>query len=258
MWRGWCIPDLRHKGVAAYRTAVEGEMRGKLTIFALALGLLGMSGSPMDQLDLVILGPDNNFTEVIEPDVAISRPGGSGPLLGTNLEFSCGSCTVATFDDATIQIGGGIRLCGVRPQDLVANQSLICVRSTLTGNRSNVDLETWGSRSSGCVDADGGQSCVNSGGLTSYLRGPLLCDPLSGLIQKVGDLSLHKGIANGLVRKLRNAGRALCDANPKNDRAAANVLSAFIHEVEAQRGKKISAPDADQLLAATEAILAEL
>jgi hypothetical protein len=234
-------------------------MRGKLTIFALALGLLGMSGSPMDQLDLVILGPDNNYTEVIEPDVAISRSSGGGPLLGTNLEFSCGSCTVATFDDATTQIGGQVSLCdNMKPRDLVTSETLICVRSTLTGNRSNVDLETWDGRKSGCVDADGGQSCANSGGLTSYLRGPLLCDPLSGLIQQVKALSLHKGTANSLVKKLRNAGRALCDANPKNDRAAANVLSAFIHEVEDQRGKKISALDADELLAATEAILAEL
>ncbi len=76
--------------------------------------------------------------------------------------------------------------------------------------------------------------------------------------QKVRDLNLHKGIANSLVKKLRNAGRALCDANPKNDRAAANVLSAFIHGVEVQRGKKISASDAEGLLAAAEAILAEL
>lgn len=92
-------------------------MRGKLAIFALALGLLGMSGSWMDQFDLVILGPDNDFTEVIEPNVAISRSGFSGPLLGTNLEFSCGSCTIATFDDATSQIGSGMKVCNMKPQE---------------------------------------------------------------------------------------------------------------------------------------------
>ena len=233
-------------------------MRGKLAIFALALGLLGMSGSWMDQFDLVILGPDNDFTEVIEPNVAISRSGFSGPLLGTNLEFSCGSCTIATFDDATSQIGSGMKVCNMKPQELVTNGTLVCVRSTLTGNRSNFDLETWVSKKSGCMDADGGQSCLASQGLTSYLRGPLLCDPLSGLIQKVQDLNLHQGTGNSLVKKLRNAGRSLCDPNPKNDRAAANVLKAFIHEVEAQRGKKIPALDADELIADAEAILAEL
>ncbi len=133
-------------------------MRGKLTILALALGLLGMNGS-MDRLDLIILSPDNNFTKVVEQDVAISQSGGSGPLLGTNFEFSCGACKVATFDDATTQIGSGIRICGVRPQDLVTSEMLICGRSTLTGNRSNVDLETWRSGFSGCVDANGGRSC---------------------------------------------------------------------------------------------------
>ncbi len=233
-------------------------MGAKLTIFALALGLLGMSGFPMDQLGLVILGPDNDYTEVIEPGVAISRPGGSGPLRGTNLEFSCGSCTVATFDDATTQIGGGTKLCGMRPIDFVTSETLICVRSTLTGNRSNVDLETWGSPSGVCFDAGGDQACAAADGLTSYLRGPLLCDPLSGLIQKVEDLNLHKGTVNSLVKKLRNAGRALCDPNPKNDRAASNVLGAFIHEVEAQGGKKISASDADELISAAETILAQL
>ena len=125
-------------------------MRGKLTILALALGLLGINGS-MDRLDLIILSPDNNFTKVVEKDVAISQSGGSGPLLGTNFEFSCGACKVATFDDATTQIGSGIRICGVRPQDLVTNEILICGRSTLTGNRSNVDRETWRSGFSGCV-----------------------------------------------------------------------------------------------------------
>ncbi len=43
------------------------------------------------------------------------------------------------------------------------------------------------------------------------------------------------------MKKLRVAGRALCDPNPNNDRAAANALRAFIHQVEAQRGKKIPA-----------------
>ena len=236
-------------------------MRSKLTILALALGLLGMGGS-MDQLNLVILSPDNGFTEVLEPDVAISQTGGSGPLRGTNLEFSCGSCSVATFEDAIPRLGGGENffLCdGMKPRDLVTNEAMVCVRSTLTGNRSNVDLETWGgSGTSGCTDADGGQSCTATGGRTSYLRGPLLCDPLRGLIDKVEDLDLHKGTANSLVKKLRNAGRALCDDNTKNDRAAANALGAFIHKVEAQSGKKIAPHDAAELIAAAQAILAEL
>ena len=48
------------------------------------------------------------------------------------------------------------------------------------------------------------------------------------------------------------------DANVNNDGAVCNSLAAFISAVEAQRGKKITSAQADQLIAAAEQIKATL
>ena len=50
----------------------------------------------------------------------------------------------------------------------------------------------------------------------------------------------------------------LSDLNVANDRAAVNSLNAFINGVRAQRGRGISEPDADALIASAEALAAVL
>ena len=62
----------------------------------------------------------------------------------------------------------------------------------------------------------------------------------------IEDLGLPQGIENALLSKIGNAQKA---ANRGNYRAAANILQAFINEVQAQRGKKLSDTDADLLIA---------
>jgi len=52
--------------------------------------------------------------------------------------------------------------------------------------------------------------------------------------------------------------RALDDLNQNNDVAAINSLEAFINEVEAQRGKKISDAEADALIALAKQIIYQL
>ena len=69
------------------------------------------------------------------------------------------------------------------------------------------------------------------------------------------DLNLQQGIANSLDAKLQTVEQALADLNENNDIAAINALGAFINAVEAQRGKKISEQDADELIAAVQAII---
>lgn len=67
-----------------------------------------------------------------------------------------------------------------------------------------------------------------------------VCD-LADLIRSLG---LHHGIENSLVKKADNA----CSKfNEGNMQAAMNILNAFINEVEAQKGKKISEEDAEML-----------
>ena len=78
---------------------------------------------------------------------------------------------------------------------------------------------------------------------------------LHSLAQKVIALNLQKGISNSLDAKLYAALQALDDLNENNDVAAINTLQAFINAVEAQRGKKISQEDADDLIAAAQEII---
>jgi len=74
----------------------------------------------------------------------------------------------------------------------------------------------------------------------------------------VFDMNLQNGIENSLDSKLDAALNALVDANVNNDGAACNSLAAFISAVEAQRGKKITSVQADQLIAAAREIQAML
>jgi len=75
------------------------------------------------------------------------------------------------------------------------------------------------------------------------------------LIDEVVALNLQQGIENGLVAVLEAAFRVLDDLNESNDVAAIGSLEAFINLVEAQRGKQISATDADNLIAAAQYII---
>jgi len=61
-----------------------------------------------------------------------------------------------------------------------------------------------------------------------------------------------------LNSKLAVALNALEDVRTNNDIAATNALEAFINAVEAQRDKEISSADADELIAAAQAIIAQL
>jgi hypothetical protein len=75
------------------------------------------------------------------------------------------------------------------------------------------------------------------------------------LIAQVHSLGLPNGIEQSLVSKLSAASVSL---NRGNAQAAINQLNAFIHEVEAQRGKKISSSEADTLIADAEQIIASI
>ena len=123
----------------------------------------------------VVIEPQS-CTDILEPGVSASRLLQSGStcaltLIGTNLEFSCQTCDVADFTSLSNQVGQGLP-CGNRVIDIVQNDLQICARSTLTGNKWDIDFLTWGSRSSGCVDTNSGADCAAAGGNASYLRTP--------------------------------------------------------------------------------------
>jgi predicted outer membrane repeat protein len=85
---------------------------------------------------------------------------------------------------------------------------------------------------------------------------PTPVEMIEELIETIGELGLAKGIENGLVAKLEAAMKALGDDNEHNDKAAVNLLEAFIHAVKAHRGKKILESDADMLISDAMRIMA--
>ena len=72
------------------------------------------------------------------------------------------------------------------------------------------------------------------------------------IIEDIEEMGLPQGVENSLVSKLENA----IDSMERGQyNAAANQLNAFINQVEAQRGKKITEEQADELIAAAQWII---
>ena len=75
---------------------------------------------------------------------------------------------------------------------------------------------------------------------------------LQSLIDEVEELPIDPGLKSALVSKLENAKKSL---DKGNETPALNQLSAFINQVEAQRGKKLSNEQADYIVAAAQALI---
>ncbi len=87
---------------------------------------------------------------------------------------------------------------------------------------------------------------------------PLATGLLSGLAAFVQALNLSNGIANSFDVKLRHALRALDAANHGDSPAACNALRAFMHEVEAQTDRALTAAQASQLAGAAKQVAASM
>ena len=75
------------------------------------------------------------------------------------------------------------------------------------------------------------------------------------LIDFVQTLNLQQGIENSLNHKLNAAIDSLNDLKSNNDLVALNLLQAFINEVDAQRGNKLTSPQADTLIQEAQEII---
>lgn len=72
-------------------------------------------------------------------------------------------------------------------------------------------------------------------------------DLVKALQKAMEGLGIHDGTKKSLLAKLENARKSL---EKGQDEAAANKIEAFVHEVQAQRGKKIPIVTADELIGA--------
>jgi len=73
-------------------------------------------------------------------------------------------------------------------------------------------------------------------------------DAIQILFDLIESYNLSQGLENSLAAKLKNAQKALTAANAGHRQDAMTHIRAFIHEVEAQRGKGLTEAQADQLL----------
>jgi hypothetical protein len=100
------------------------------------------------------------------------------------------------------------------------------------------------------VDGDNdGEAVVDMGadeGMVSAI------DAIHELISAIEDFNLHHGIEYSLITKLENAIYSL-DRGQEN--AAINKLNAFINHVKAQRNKKITYEQADEMIAEAQSII---
>ncbi len=78
---------------------------------------------------------------------------------------------------------------------------------------------------------------------------------IESVIEDIEEMGLNEGIENSLISKLENAQKSL---DKGQDNAAVNQLNAFINEVEAQRGKKLTDAQADELIAAAQSIMGNI
>ena len=100
---------------------------------------------------------------------------------------------------------------------------------------------------------------LNSG----YERGFIIniqtpSEAIQDLVNLIETFNLQQGIDNSLDAKLGAAQNALSDVNQNNNQAAINALQSFINAVEAQRGNRITNEQANQLIAAAQAIINSL
>ena len=81
---------------------------------------------------------------------------------------------------------------------------------------------------------------------------------LENLISAVIGMNIESGIGNALDGKLQNALAALDRAQAGDTASASGILHAFIQSVEAQRGKKLTQAQANELVDAARAVIAAL
>jgi hypothetical protein len=176
--------------------------------------------------------------------------------------FACGDANTADFNLRVSQIGGPA-ICGYLggiPRQIVTNDDIVSAKSLVTGNIYEIDLHNW-TEGGECIVSGEAPCGVGTVANFTYERIFTVGEPatpsemLGALAETILTVNLQSGISNALDSKLDSA---LDDTNEKNDGAALNSMYAFRNNVNAQRGKKLSESQADQLIEGANGIISAL
>ena len=140
----------------------------------------------------------------------------------------------------------------------------VCVNydeTAVQGNENNLKLMHFAT-GQGWIDTTTSLDTINNvicGEVSSFSEFSVMTEEtIEGLIERIKEMDLQRGIAKSLIVKLNVATKAVELDRNVSIRVAVNMLNAFINDIEAQRGKKLTDDQANELRTFTENIIASL
>lgn len=253
-----------------YDEAVLGDIVsrvGDAPLFQLGVGENVVSGSIFSRIVVADLVDPLNTVVDFDPDYFVFEVPAGTELAAMSIEWSNG----VVFPAGTT---GGISFCRIADSQwsfppLVAFGSTRdrCAPITATSAAGRRDLfESFLPLAAGTYvwwHGVGITICEGCRWSTDYSLAMevVRLDPaavVGGAADLVDGAELPAGMKNSLASQLDAALSALARGTPGSDAAAAGVLRAFIHSVEAKRGESLSDELADALVSAAQSALAAL
>jgi len=229
----------------------------------------GSTNKPFIRGDLVAWAANpNNPTQQSWHNIFIARPGDtpagnnvvvteSNVTLTYSQVTSGGDTTITTSSSGTqppsgFKLGNQTIYYNISTTATFSGSFEICIQydeATIQGSESRLKLMHFVD-GQGWVDTTTSLDIVNNiicGQATSFSQFLMVTEPsIQDLINTVEEMNLHQGIENSLDSKLQRAQDAQASED-NNSIGTINALQAFINEVEAQRGNKLTSPQADEL-----------
>lgn len=274
----WCVVEVGQYGLYKFPMSNAADVGySHPGVYSSAVRFVDVLGTNLlDYGDLNL-----NLIVRVEPE-ASDTPTGSGvtvsPEPGVTLTFSSVSASGATtVTTSTTNPGPGIsgfQFVGTF-YEIETNAAFngnveLCLSYDDTGLAADQEADLQVMHYDGVaweplrtsVDTVNNIACAVTSSFSTFALGHSIPHPaqdsINELIAQVAILNVSAGIVNSLDAKLDCVSQALADFNQNNNNAAASAMNAFISEVEAQRGRRITNTEADALIDRAQQILAQL
>jgi hypothetical protein len=228
-----------------------------------------METQPITWLSVIVAGARRTthcvYPSSITPTPTPNTPSGNNVSYtedGTSLTFSnvtsSGDTTVTTSSTGSqpptgFRLGNPPLYVNISTTAIFTGNVEVCIdysAITINGNENNLKLMHydavlgWTNITSSLDTAND----ILCGITTSFSDFAVMTAPtIPNLITRVQEMNLQQGIENSLDAKLTAAQDAINAENSGLHETAISKLNAFINEVEAQRGNKLTTSQADEL-----------